>query len=286
MKKLFLVVLVLVGSFRDAQAQCPQNAFAFISPYAQCPLGCGVLLKDWPEGVIVNIYGGSPITIITTALIQGTFGGPGTGDAFVCVPCNIPLIFASIVPGATNGCVIIPLGTVPIKLTDFSVASSGSKSCLIKWNTSDEPGSTRYTLQRSTDSRNFSDITTFTGKGKPVNNYSYEDRSLPLQNLFYRIKTTEVTGKINFSEVILLKNQLSFSVSIYPNPSESDFNVTIPNQFLPAAINIYNSEGKGVHSLTTMQPNVTINKKLPKGVYAVRITGKHNESVTDRLLIR
>lgn len=286
MKKLFLIILVLIGSLRYAAAQCPQNAFAFISVYPTCSLGCGVLLKDWPEGVIVNIYGGSPIHIIASGLIPGTYGGPGTADAFVCVPCNIPLIFASAVPGATNGCVIIALGTVPIKLTNFSVVEDENKSCFVKWTTTNEPGSTRYALQKSVDALNFSDIITYIGKGNISNNYSYEDKILTQHTIFYRIKITEVTGKISYSQTALLKNQSSLGISIYPNPVETDFKIIIPTQFLPAFIVLYNVDGKVVNTIKTSQPAVTINKKLPKGVYAIRITGNNNATVTQTLLIK
>lgn len=286
MKKFFLVLLVLVGSFRYSIAQCPLNAFAFLSVYPQCPLGCGVLLKDWPEGVIVNIYGGSPIGVISSVLIPGTFGGPGTGDAFVCVPCNITLIFASTVPGATNGCVIISLGTVPIKLTDFNVSSKGSKSCIVKWSTINEPGGSRYILQRSKNSRDFSDVSTYIGKGNNSNNYFYEDNQLQQGNMFYRIKIIEVTGKVTYSETALLKNQSSLGVSIYPNPAENTFKVTIPSQFSPASIVLYNVDGKVVNTITTMLQTLTINKKLPKGVYAVRITGNNSATATQMLLIK
>ena len=188
-------------------AQCPPNAFAFLSNYQLCPQGCGVLLKGWPEGVVVNIYGGSPIMIITSVVIPGTYGGPGTGNAFSCVPCGIPLIFASAIPGATNGCVIITLGTVPIKLTNFSLSTTSSNSSLLKWVTYNEAASTTYTIQRSKDSRSFSDINTFTGSGNNINSYSYEDIFLPQGTLFYRIKIINATGKITYSETALIKNQ-------------------------------------------------------------------------------
>ena len=286
MKKLLLIFLVTVGFYRPVTAQCPANAFAFLSSYPLCPLGCGVLLKDWPEGVVVNIYGGSPIDVITSVIIPGTYGGSGTGNAFTCVPCNIPLIFASAIPGATNGCVIITLGTVPVKLTNFSLKSTGINSCLLKWTTYNEPGSTKYTVQRSKDSRNFIDITTLTGNGNNSNNYSFEDISIPKATQFYRIKITDVTEKITYSETALIKNLTNLGASIYPNPVEGDFKITIPSQFLPASVMIYNTEGKAVHSVTTLQPTLSVNKRLPKGIYAVRITGNNNETVTQTLLIK
>lgn len=273
-----------MGFTLSINAQCPPNAYAFLSFYPQCPLGCGVLLKDWPEGVVVNVYGDVPIRVVTSAVIPGTFGGPGVDNAFVCVPCNIPLVFASAVPNATSGCVITTLGVVPVKLSNFSLTTSGNNSCQLKWSTSNELGGTKYTVQRSSDSRNFSDIVTFTGKKD--NTYSYSDLSAQQGLLYYRIKITEITGEINYSEIALLKNQSNMDISIYPNPVERDFKVTLPGQFLPAKLMMYNSVGKAVYTTTALQSTLTISEQLPKGVYAIRITGKNNASVTQTLIIK
>jgi len=249
-------------------------------------MGCGVLLKDWPEGVVVNVYGGSPIRIITSAVIPGTFGGPGVDGAFVCVPCNIPLLFASAIPGATNGCVVYSLGTVPVKLTNFSLNSTGTNSSLIKWTSSNEQGIIKYTVQRSKDSRNFSDITTLSGNGSSSNTYSYTDRSIQEGIVYYRIKITEITGSISFSETALVKNQKNLALSIYPNPADNDFKVTIPGQFLPAKVILYNSIGSIIYSTNATQSTLSINEHFPKGIYALKVTGNNNAVVTQTLIIK
>lgn len=270
----------------SAFSQCPPNAYAFVSAYPQCAQGCGVLLKDWPEGVVVNVYGGSPIQIITSAVIPGTFGGPGVDGAFVCVPCNIPLLFASAIPGATYGCVVYSLGTVPVKLTNFSLNSTGTHSSLLKWTSSNEQGIIKYTVQRSKDSRNFSDITTLVGNGSNSNSYSYTDRSVQEGIIYYRIKITEITGSVSFSETALVKNQNNLAVSIYPNPADNAFKVTIPGQFLPAKVVLYNSIGKIVYSTNAAQSTLSIIEHFPKGIYAVKVTGNNNAIITQTLMIK
>lgn len=278
-----------MGFTYPAFSQCPPGASAFVSTYPQCPLGCGVLLKDWPEGVIVNVYGGSPISIITSAVIPGTLGGPGLDGAFVCVPCNIPLLFASAVPGATYGCVIYALGTVPVKLTNFSLSTTNTNSCLLKWRASNDQGSTKYTIQKSTDSRNFSDVATLISNNNSYSgDYIYGDPSLQQGISFYRIRVTEVTGHVSYSEIAMVKNQPNLGVSIYPNPVESNFKVTVPSQFLPAKITIYNSVGKAVYATSTLQSttNLSVNDQLTRGIYAVRVTGVNNSTVTQTILIK
>jgi len=286
MRNLLLSLLVCIFFIPTSFSQCPPNAYAFVSTYPQCTQGCGVLLKDWPEGVVVNVYGGSPIRIITSAVIPGIFGGPGVDGAFVCVPCSTPLLFASAIPGATYGCVVYSLGTVPVKLTNFALNSTGTNLSVIRWTSTNEQGIVKYTVQRSKDSRDFSDIATLSGNGSSSNTYSYTDRTVQQGIAYYRIKITEVTGSISFSEIELVKNQNTLAVSVYPNPADNAFKITIPGQFLPAKMILYNSIGKIVYSASSAQSTLSINEHFPKGIYAVKVTGNNNEVVTQTLLIK
>lgn len=284
MKKFLSLILLAATLYQSpAKAQCPPGAFAYQSLYPQCPSGCGVLLLGWPEGVLVNIYGGTPLSIITSTVISGTLGGSGVGDAFTCVPCNIPLVFASTITGANSGCVIATIGVVPVKLTNFTATINGNVS-LLKWTTTSEIGTVKYTVQKSRDGRNFTDLSTVTGKQFAINEYSFTDATATVGAAFYRIKATEVSGSISYSEVVMVKNQNNFGFSVYPNPASEAFKVTLPSKFLPATVEVINAQGTVVHTAVTNQPTHTVSQYLQKGVYAVRVTGSNNESLTQRLL--
>ena len=284
MKKFLTLILLLAAlSQGTVKAQCPPGAFAYQSLYPQCPSGCGVLLLGWPEGVLVNIYGGTPLSIITSTIISGTLGGSGTGDAFTCVPCNIPLVYASAISGANSGCVIATIGVVPVKLTNFTTLLTGN-SCLLKWNTTSEIGTIKYTVQKSIDGKNFTDVTTINGKQLPVNTYTFTDASSLKGTSFYRIKSIEVSGSISYSETAMVKNQSQFGFSVYPNPANEEFKITLPSKYLPATVEVFNAQGTAVHTLRINQSSYTVNNYLPKGIYVVRVTGNNNESITQRLI--
>lgn len=284
MKKVLSLILLAVALLQaPVKAQCPPGAFAYQSLYPQCPSGCGVLLLGWPEGVLVNIYGGTPLTIITSTIISGTLGGSGTGDAFTCVPCNTPLVYASNVNGATSGCVIATIGVVPVKLTNFTAVSNGTTT-LLKWTASSETGTVKYTIQKSNNGRSFTDLGTINGKQFAENNYNFTDASSTIGSVFYRIKATEVSGSNTYSEVIMVKSQHDFAFSVYPNPAIESFKVTLPGKFLPATVEVINAQGAVIHSAKTNQATYTVSQYLQKGIYAVRVTGSNNESVTQRLI--
>ncbi len=285
MKKLLTLLLFVVALNQTVvRAQCPPGAFAYQSLYPQCPSGCGVLLLGWPEGVLVNIYGGNPLTIITSTVISGTLGGSGTGDAFTCVPCNTPLVFASTINGATSGCVIATIGVVPVKMTGFRATASGS-SCQLSWSASNETGKVEYSIQRSADGRNFEDIGSLTGKQAPLNEYRYTVDRAGEGARYFRIKATEISGAVSYTPTALVHfRAAAATVSLYPNPAAGDFNLSLPAAMLPARMELINAQGLRIYTQTLSQPVSTLNGALPRGIYTVKIHGQNNETAVQRLI--
>lgn len=267
-----------------SDAQCPPGAFAYQSLYPQCGSGCGVLLLGWPEGVLVNIYGGTPLTVITSAVISGTIGNGGTGDAFTCVPCNIPLVYAAAGPGASSGCVIATIGIVPVKLVAFSVIHSGKKGNDIKWTTTQELEPVQYIVQRSQNSLDFIDIATINGKQQLNNQYIYTDDCIKKGTIYYRVKVKEAAGQLFYSSVSVINNQTDIDIMAFPNPIENGFKLIIPQQLLPAIYQIINAQGQTVYSAATNRVTTEINQLLTTGIYAIRVKGNHNETATQTII--
>jgi hypothetical protein len=253
--------------------------------YTQCPSGCGVLLLGWPEGVLVNIYGGSPLIIVSNAIISGTLGGGGTGDAFTCVPCNIPLVYASAIPGASGGCVIATIGIVPVKLTNFMVNISGTNSCEIKWSSSQETEPVKYIIQRSNNGRDYADIATINGLQQAINKYAYTDLAINNGTQFYRVKVAELSGLIFYSAVVAIKSDDKFGFSVFPNPATRDFKVSVAPQFLPAVLELYNAQGIRVVADKTVLQTTTISNYLSKGIYTLKVTGNNNISIAKKIMV-
>jgi len=285
MKKILTIFILITFLYKTVEAQCPPGAFAYQSLYPQCPTGCGVLLLGWPAGVLVNIFGGSPLIVVSNALISGTFGGGGTGDAFTCVPCNIPLVYASAIPGAIGGCVIATIGIVPVKLTGFTATITGLSNCEIKWSSAQETGPVKYIIQRSTNNRDFIDIATVNGLQKAINKYAYTDQFISNSIQFYRIKVVELSGNTFFSSIVAIKGNNTFGFSVFPNPAHGNFNVRLAQQFLPATLEVFNAQGMVILSDKTVLETTTISNNLPKGVYTLKVTGSNKTSLTKKVII-
>lgn len=284
MKKFIIILSTLFFLQTASDAQCPPGAFAYQSLYPQCGSGCGVLLLGWPEGVLVNIYGGTPLAVITSALISGTLGDGGTGDAFTCVPCNVPLVYAAAGPGASSGCVIATIGIVPVKLVAFSVIHSGKKGIDIKWTTTQELEPVKYIVQRSQNSLDFIDIATINGKQQLNNQYIFTDDYIKKGTVYYRVKVKEAAGQLFYSSVSVINNQTDIGIMAFPNPIENGFKLTIPQQLLPATYQIINAQGQSVYSAATNRVTTEINQLLTTGIYAIRVKGSNNETATQTII--
>lgn len=284
MKRLLLIITITLLFTKVVKCQCPPNAFAFTSTYPQCPGGCGVLLKDWPEGVIVNIYGGNPLGIITSVVIPGTYGGPGLGSAFSCVPCGVPLVFASAIPGATNGCVITSLGVVPITLSSFIVATNTNFTQTIKWAIANENSGDQYLIEKSIDGIHYSSVTNIAGGGGINKNYAITDPVISSGNISYRLKITEHTGNISYSKIVVVKGKNNGGISVFPNPTVNNFSVSIAQNLLPAQIKVYNTHGQQIQQVMASNTTTFFNYKLGAGVYAVKVLTKNNEVITKTLI--
>ncbi|HAR19097.1 MAG TPA: hypothetical protein DCR46_00425 [Cytophagales bacterium] len=64
---------------------------------------------------------------------------------------------------------------------------------------------------------------------------------------------------------------ISYGLSLYPNPSESDFTLTI-NQFLPIKLVVYNMFGESVDEFSAHGNQLNFGSNLTSGVYMVKAT--------------
>ncbi len=278
----FLLMLIAAGGLK---AQCPPNALAYTSEYPQCAEGCGVLLRDWPEGSLIYIYGGAPLTVVGSVQIPGLFGGPGVGNAFVCVPCNVPLVFASTVPGATSGCVIVYLGVLPVSLTAFNATTGNGNMPRINWTAATDTRNVVYTLQRSQGEAGFADIYSVSGRGGNSQSYQFTDATAGAGNIRYRLKFRDGDGSVNYSAVVTVKNGISTAPgNVYPNPTGKSFTIRIAQESLPATAQLINSLGQVMETRNINNPITEFGNNLGKGVYALRLTGKNHNSHTQILV--
>lgn len=125
--------------------------------------------------------------------------------------------------------------TLPVKLISFS-AQSSSTNVLINWKTSEETNNDHFELERSTDGRNFVQVTSVNAiAGNGEKNYDHTDVNAALSNapkLYYRLKMVSISGAAEYSNtiVVFLRSSNQIVRSIGPNPfrDKLDINISMP----------------------------------------------------------
>jgi hypothetical protein len=151
------------------------------------------------------------------------------------------------------------------------------------------------TLQRGDNKRNFSDLYTITADAQRcMSPFNYTDAS-PLEGMnYYRLKITDLDGKVKYGTIIALLNKPSgFEiVGISPNPVTNSSNavLTISSaQKDQLQVTIYDMSGRLVmsqsHSVIAGSNQISLDvSKLAKGIYHVNGCSSDGTSKTISLL--
>jgi hypothetical protein len=206
---------------------------------------------------------------------DGRISGP------TCIPASLP------------GCNSV----LPVDLVNFSGFTCAGSLCF-SWATMAENNNGHFELQRSTDGLNFVTVAIV----PTLANGGYSNRALlygavdsePLNNLaYYRLTQIDLDGKAEFSAILVIGgNQLKRpGFSIFPNPAESAFNVSLDavQPGSEARVYVLGTLGQIIYSNIfypethsfVVKPELAI----PPGFYVVKLTVVGHESAI-KLIVR
>ena len=164
----------------------------------------------------------------------------------------------------------ITIAGLPIKDITLSAKETNGQ-VLLQWQTIGEQNTASFTIQRSTDCKTFTDLTTKEAVGNGDNGYSYMDVSAASGVNYYRIRVTDKDGATSFSKVVSASLTIHDSqLTIYPNPAKD--NVTISGNHI-ASVQVIDNMGRVVKVVLlkdATNPSLSVNS-LPAGVYHLRI---------------
>ena len=160
-------------------------------------------------------------------------------------------------------------GTVPTFLKDFNVIKQGTKGAFLSWTTTQEQDVSHFLIERSSSQiGGWTKIGEVKANGNSNNPSSYSfpdpnayDGMAASKVVFYRIRAID----INASEKIFPIRSLRFSaigkeISLYPNPANDGFVISIPivnpgNNKI--RLNMVNRLGQVVHAREISAANAT-----------------------------
>lgn len=175
-----------------------------------------------------------------------------------------------------------PAGEIlPIILDDLDAYASGKEN-VISWKTSVELNTNHITLQKSDDSfSHWTDLEIFLSSNSNTDKYYKVTDKNPYKTTYYRVKTEDFDGSIQYSDIVSVKNEYNnFRVfSIQPNPSSSFISVDmIVNHVTEIRYNIFNSIGKNIAEGNFSNSKIDISQ-FRDGLYYLKINNVVNPFV-------
>jgi hypothetical protein len=201
---------------------------------------------------------------------QSAYAGAGDWDGFIYTPTGAivtatNIVSAVIAPAADfyrSWTLVDNTTPLPIELLSND-ASCDSKNVVIKWTTATETNNNFFTIEKSIDGINFTDIATIPGAGNSTGNlnYSYTDFNSFNGVGYYRLKQTDYDGTTTSFNIVTATNCNSTAVNV------NAYN----NQNGNIAISV-NSESAGTYTATLFD---ALGKKIKSQLYEA-VNGPNN----------
>ncbi len=258
------------------------NTNWIIAPYdgAAPILGLGPDLPVWP--------GNFPLTLRT----DGFFGAPGsqytwgdnsTADTLQVTGPGTYSVDVSFPDGCSisDAIVVFESTTMPITLISFTAKQADCQTRL-QWKVADAINFSRFEVEKSTDGQSYTKAAAI-----PLTSavdYAWTDKAGDAPTSYYRLKMVDIDEEFTYSQIISVKNNCQVQmVKVYPTVTDNSVQVTLPQGYERATIQVYNISGQRMNPLITGTGSVrTVQlQALPKTTYVLQvINGAERKSFT------
>lgn len=179
--------------------------------------------------------------------------------------------------------------TLPVELISFTLKNEGN-SVILEWSTASELNNDFFTVERSSDGKNFSRLGQVKGMGtvSHLTDYSFIDKNNYSEINFYRLSQTDFDGTSEMLGIKSVRARLNGgpNYTIYPNPAQDVISITSPSGRVKS-LNILDFSGKSVLKLSQDQIEVEINiSSVKSGVYLLQWTDFQDAMYSRRLSIK
>ena len=185
-------------------------------------------------------------------------------------------------------------GALPIQLVSFNAVSQG-KIVEAQWSTDLEINNAYFTVERSADAINFSEIARLDGAGNSTTtlNYSAPDEN-PLTGVsYYRLRQTDFNGNSAYSNIVSVNRQVTSAISLYPNPAVNECFITVTNPAAEITLNIVDITGREVYKQVVQAYAGSTVQTIPfqtagtlnPGIYIVSVSSGQN-NFQEKLIVK
>lgn len=154
-----------------------------------------------------------------------------------------------------------------VELSTFTGAAT-TEGVLLQWTTAAESDVRRFVVERSADGVYFDAVGYVSPHGSRIG-YRFLDKDYPAGYLYYRIRTEDWDGSIDYSHIVSIRAMWSPRLHIYPNPARETFRVMLPGDETLSYI-ITDAAGMEIQTGHTSGGQISIST-LPPGAYWLRL---------------
>jgi hypothetical protein len=186
--------------------------------------------------------------------------------------CVDEVVTAKTFTALTASAVYVPL---PVTLVSFSARRQDGHTVLLQWQTAGESNNSHFTVERSSDGRNFTTIGRVAAAASSGAVYTFTDAQPFSGNNYYRLRQHDHDGSQRLYGVRLVPgNRAAGGALLYPNPVTGEsLTIDVKREISqPLAYTINNAAGQVVRTgqLTSRQQVLSIGK-LPAGTYHLQL---------------
>jgi hypothetical protein len=177
------------------------------------------------------------------------------------------------------------MAPLPVTFTAVKAAEKNG-NIMVEWSVENEMNMQQYEVEKSADGNQFSKVAATSASNGAVNNYSWADKNALEGNNFYRIKSVDQNGKVNYTQIVKVKITIAAgAISIYPNPvTNGNINLQLTNlQAGNYGVRVLNPLGQVIlskvisHAGGSSAAPIPWNYKQARGVYQLEITSPGGE---------
>ena len=185
---------------------------------------------------------------------------------------------------------------LPVELSAFKGAAS-STGIALSWNTASEKNNDFFSIQHSTDGRNFESAGYVKGNGttSSAHSYSFNHNNPVAGKNYYRLKQVDLDGTTAYSSVIVVEAKdvkaAALALSVFPNPTQGEINIRLEkgmNASEVAKVMITDLNGRTIISEEIrggQDLKLNLGSKLKAGMYLVKVQSGAN-SAFQKIIVR
>lgn len=180
-------------------------------------------------------------------------------------------------------------GTLPVTWLSFTAQNRDNEAVHLEWATASEKDADSFVIERSSNGKDFQLVGSVTASGTSNvrHDYNFTDPHPLIGRSYYRLRQVDFDGTFSYSEIRAVKVDGRKTISVYPNPIDSDEFKVLRN-FVDdeeVFVSIYDATGLIIDQFSFFGTMFSQPSKLNAGAYILRAKAG-DESLYCRFVVK